>query len=97
HIQSHARGGAVYRKGRISQRSYRIRPNNSCRLSMLNKQKSLIWCYVLALSLASCGSAGPRTPSQNADAKIQSSGDNMAEPDQNRLFFKNLPKGFAEP
>ena len=64
---------------------------------MLNKQKSLICCYVLALALASCGSAGPRTTSQNTAANIQSTGDNMAESDQNRLFFKNLPRGFSQP
>ena len=64
---------------------------------MLNKQKLLICFYVLALALASCGSAGPRTASENTAANVQSSGDNMAETDQNRLFFKNLPRGFAQP
>ena len=64
---------------------------------MLTKHKSLICCYVLALSLASCGSAGPRNASNTGAANIQSTGDNMAESDQNRTFFKNLPKGFAQP
>ena len=64
---------------------------------MLNKQKPLICCYVLALSLASCGSGGSHPASNNAAANIQSTGDNMAESDQNRLFFKNLPRGFVKP
>ncbi len=64
---------------------------------MLKNNRSLICCYVLAFSLVSCGSAGSRPASQNTGANIQSTGVNMAESDQNRIFFKNLPAGFAQP
>lgn len=53
--------------------------------------------YILALSLASCGSSGTNPASQNAAGNIQSTGDTMAETDQNTQFFKNLPKGFSKP
>src|SRR5438445_11684425 len=52
---------------------------------------------IFAMSLASCGSSGTNRASQNAASNVQSTGDSIAEIDQNSLFFKNLPKGFAQP
>ncbi len=56
-------------------------------------KRSIICCYVLALALASCGSAGPKASSQNA----ASTNSNMSENEQDKSFLQNLPKGFALP
>ena len=64
---------------------------------MFVTQQSVICCYVLAFALVSCGSADPTVNSQNSLSSIQTTNNNMAESDQNKLFYKNLPKGFARP
>ena len=77
-----------------------LRENGFVHATPLGSQRErslLICCYVLAFVLVSCGSVGPPSASNNATANIQSTGDNMAESDQNLLFFKNLPRGFVKP
>ena len=60
-------------------------------------QRSVICCLALAFALVSCGSAGPKASSQNIETNIAATNSIMAESDQNKLFYKNLPKGFEMP
>ncbi len=56
---------------------------------MPDARRTIVCCYILILTLASCGSAGRTEPSPANTL--------MPESDQNDLFYKNLPKGFAMP